>query len=206
MNNLELLEQELADAEKAPAPVVEKILSTGDDGKSLPTAISSISGNDYVWIYDTKTHERSKTTKNMLATQLRKIRPDGSRIFTTSKPKEQPVRGSLKCMLHPDDPNRSHYDELGFAICNKNNLTSPYQVKRHMQKKHKDEYAAIVEEKALIEKAEEKASKERERNYMEGLAKAVNTEPMTEKVYMCEVCGEEFTSKVKLKEHKKEHK
>lgn len=201
---MELLEQELADAEKAPAPVVDKILSTGNDGQSLPTAISSISGNDYVWIYDTKTHERSKTTKNMLATQLRKLRPDGSRIFTTSKPKEQPVRGSLKCMLHVDDPNRSHYDDLGFTTCNKNNLTSPYQVKRHMQKKHKDEYAAIVEEKQLEKEEREEANKERDRKFMEGLA-GIASVPQGIK-YTCEVCGKEFSSQLALTGHKRSHK
>lgn len=207
MNNSIVVEQEIIEAEKAPAPQLDKIVSSGEDGKSLPVSISSITGNDYVWIYDTVTRERSKTTKNMLPSQLRKVRPDGSRVFTTVKPKEQPARGTFKCMLHPDSPERAHYDEIGLATCNKSNLTSPYQVRRHMEKRHKDEWATIKEERDTKEKEDALASRERERVFMEKLASGqVKSDVTTSKVYVCDECGKEFETKLALTGHKRSHK
>ena len=125
--------------EEIPAPMVAKLKSAG-----------------YVFIYDTKTGEQSLTNRNMLPTQLKKKRADGSLVFTTVKPKKTPKRGTHKCLLHADDPNRSHYDELGLPVCKKDNLMSPFQVRRHMEKRHKMEWAAIQQEKQDIKEEEER--------------------------------------------------
>ena len=141
--------EEMQVAKAAPEPGMEG-LKEGIGGSDLPIEakpkIKWISSAGYVYVWDNQTGERSTINRNMLPTQLKKVRPDGSRIFTTIDPKIPVKRGNLKCMLHAKDPNRSHYDVLGLPVCRKENLASPYQVKRHMQKRHPQEWEAIQEE------------------------------------------------------------
>jgi len=136
------IEEQMRDAEEAPETEI-KLEETEPLTEMSPLKMKSAG---YVYVYDTRTNERSVCNRNMLAKMLRKKRPDGSIVFTTAKPKTPPARGTLKCMLHPDSPNRKHYDEMGLATCRKSNLTSPYQVRRHMEKRHKMEWATIKEE------------------------------------------------------------
>src|SRR4030042_6807772 len=82
----------------------------------MPSIVHSINSAGYVWMWDTRTGERSKTNVNMLPTQLKKKREDGSRVFTTIDPGITQFRGTLKCLLHSDSPNRKHFDELGFTV------------------------------------------------------------------------------------------
>ena len=112
-----------------------------------------------VYIYDTKTGERSVCRRNILAHKLGLRRPDGSLVFTTIRPNINPKRGHLRCMLHPDE-RKPMYDTWGFSTCKKSNLTSPFQVRRHMQKRHKQEYEAIKEEETRIEKDKERQLRE----------------------------------------------
>jgi len=63
----------------------------------------------------------------------------------------------LKCLLHPDNETRKHYDALGFGVCKKSNLVSEFQVDQHMQKKHKAEYKTIQAEIAKKEKDDDRA-------------------------------------------------
>ena len=143
------IEEQIRNAKEAPESEI-RIDETDPLTEMSPIKMQSAG---YVYIYDTKTGDRSVCNRNMLATHLGKRRKDGSLIFTTRKPKVSPKMGTLKCMLHSDEPNRYHYDELGLATCRKANLTSPYQVIRHMQKRHKMEYATIKEEETREEKA-----------------------------------------------------
>lgn len=118
-----------------------------------PTKLTSAG---YSYIYDTITGDRSKTNNNMLPAQLRKKRPDGSLRFTTVKPNFIPSGGTLKCNLHKDNPNREIYNDMGLPVCKKHNLTSPFQVKRHMQKRHPMEWAAIEDMRISREKQEDR--------------------------------------------------
>jgi len=140
---------------------VSEVLHRGDGDIPSPMTATQLESAGYVYIYDTETGEVSVTNRNMLMTQLKKKRPDGSRVFTTINPNITPKRGTLKCMLHPDDPNYFHYQELGLPECRKANLVSPYQVKRHMQKRHPAEWATIEEERAEKEKERDRALRER---------------------------------------------
>jgi len=45
---------------------------------------------------------------------------------------------------------------MGLPICPAGHLSSEYQVKRHMQKRHPSEWAAIEHEREQLEKAEER--------------------------------------------------
>ena len=150
------LEEKILDAENVPEPQVE-IEGKSEDVEYMTPAPVLSAGQ--VYIYDTKTHERSVCRRNNLRHKLSLKREDDSLIFTTVKPKSPPKRGVLKCMLHPDERTEL-YDAWGFPVCRKSNLTSPFQVRRHMQKRHKQEYEAIKEEDARIEKDKERQLRE----------------------------------------------
>ena len=144
-----------AEAVLEPQIVIEKDKEL--DVEMTPTKLKSAG---YVIIYDIRTHEPSICSRNNLRNCLQKKRSDGSIVFTTIKPKASPKRGSFKCMLHAEAPERDHYNDLGLPTCKKSNLTSPYQVIRHMQKRHKVEYATIKEEETRLEKEKERELRE----------------------------------------------
>jgi len=150
------LEEQLRDAEVVPEPQLE-IEGTIEEAEYVFPA--EVLGAGQVYIYDTQTHEQSICRRNNLPHKLKLKRPDGSSVFTTAKPKVLPKRGHLRCMLHPRE-RKSMYDDWGFPVCMKSNLTSPFQVRRHMQKRHKQEYEAIKEEEVRIEKEKERQLRE----------------------------------------------
>jgi len=202
----------LRSAEKAeePGELAKNRTVFKGDSEVPPMVAQKIESAGYVYIYDTRTGEQSLTNRNMLRTQLGKKRPDGSNVFTVVKPNIVPKRGNLKCMLHTEDPNRGHYDLLGLASCLKSNITSPYQVKRHMQKRHQMEWATIEEERKEAERQEDKAF---QRNIMSRVApepaKAITYDvatTVTKTEHDCDVCGKSFTTAFALTGHKKSHK
>ena len=159
MDNEALIDEMIRDAGAAAEPGELRrlqVLSKGDDETPVPMMASELKSAGWVYIYDTLTNERSVCNRNMLTQHLKKTRKDGTFVFTTKVPTDPPKRGSLKCLLHPDGINRDHYDDLGLPTCPKANLTSPFQVTRHMQKRHKQEYATIEAEKAEMEKQEQR--------------------------------------------------
>jgi len=158
-----ILEQ-MVMAQKAPEPEAleggGKVVNKGDSDNPAPAMISSISSAGYVYMWDTRTGERSVTNRNMLPTQLKKKRLDGSRVFTVIDPGIPVRRGNLKCMLHTKDPNRERWNQLGLAVCTKENITSGYQVIQHMKHRHKEEWALIEKERLDTEKAEDRANQQ----------------------------------------------
>ena len=155
-----LIEELLRDAELAeePGDIHENdVVHRPDSVIPTPMITTAMVSAGYIYIYDTVTHEQSITNRNMLVSQLEKKRPDGTRVFTTVRPKEPPKRGTLKCYLHKDQPERAHYDAIGLAVCSKSNLPSQYMVEQHMEHKHRVEWATISAERAAQEKAEDRA-------------------------------------------------
>lgn len=162
-DNQALIEEMIRGAEGAEEPgeiVRQRVIHEGDEDLPVPMVATKLVSAGYVYIYDTETGECSLTNRNMLPAQLKKKRPDGSNVFTTLKPAIPPKRGNLKCMLHPKGSNRKHYDELGLAVCPKDNLTSPFQVRRHMEKRHKMEWGAIEQERIDAEKKQDREFQE----------------------------------------------
>lgn len=148
------LEEEMYEVEQAPDKglKVSEVLQKGES----PMKVSSIENNERVFIYDTLTGEQSLCLRYMLPQQLKKKRPDGSRVFTTVKPNIEVKRGIIKCLLHIEDSNREHYDELGLPVCGKSNLTNLHQVRMHMKKRHKEAWEVIEEERIEKEKDSER--------------------------------------------------
>ena len=142
------IEEQLMDVENVPEAQLE-IEGKFEGAEYIKTEPVLSAGQ--VYIYDTKTREQSVCRRNILVRKLKLKRPDGSQVFTTVKPKTPPKRGVLKCMLHPD-VRKPEYNDWGFPVCMKANLNNPFQVRRHMEKRHKDEYKAIKEEQVRIEK------------------------------------------------------
>mgnify|MGYP001616565769 CR=1 FL=1 len=93
----------------------------------------------------------------MLPAQLKKLRPNGSRVFTTVRPAFAPQVGTIKCMLHADGPMREEYARYGWAICDADHFMSEFHLERHMAAKHKSEWAAIKDAKDKAERAEDRA-------------------------------------------------
>ena len=152
---VELIEE----AEAAPEPGSfnrSQVIHSSSDAFPIDVQIASLESAGYVYVYDTADGERSVVNRNMLEAQLSKLRPDGTRFFTTVKPAFEPVRGTLKCLLHKDDPERWQYDIWGFAVCNKSNLVSEFQVTRHVQVRHRMEWQTISDDRERKEKEEER--------------------------------------------------
>jgi hypothetical protein len=156
------IEEQIRDSETIPEDKLE-IEGTVEDVEYMRPL--EVLGPGKVYIYDTRTGEPSICSRNMLAHNLRKKRPDGSIVFTTVMPKVKPKRGEYKCMLHADYPGRHKWEHLGLPYCKKSNLLNPFQVRRHMQKRHKMEWEAIQEE-------ERREKEERQQKLQEAMIKS----------------------------------
>tara|TARA_X000001382_G_C3047652_1_gene139992 strand:+ start:10 stop:390 length:381 start_codon:yes stop_codon:yes gene_type:complete len=100
-------------------------------------------------------------------------------------------------MLHESDENREQYNELGLPVCTKDNLDSPYQVSRHMQTRHPQEWATIEDINATAMREEDR---EFQRILIQAAARgaALPTEaapsrpPKDPVIVQCDECGNEF--------------
>ena len=165
---MELIEE----AESAPEPGSfdrRQVLHSSSDAFPMEVQVASLESAGYVYVYDTENGDKSVINRNMLETQLSKLRPDGTRFFTTVKPAFEPKRGTLKCLLHPDDPDRGLYDSWGFTTCAKSNLISEFQVNRHVQIRHRMEWQTIYEEREKQEKEQDRQDREDERRFQREL-------------------------------------
>ncbi len=134
---------------------------------------SRVSGAGYKYIWDTRTLERFAVLVYMFGQKLKEKRQDGSLRFTSKKPPGVPVQGSLKCWLHAEAPMREHYTAIGLRVCRKSNLTNQYQVEQHCKKKHPQEYATIMSERAEAESQEGLAAQRAQTEAMLVVAQSV---------------------------------
>lgn len=168
------IEEQMNTAQVAPEPAVGN-LESGDVGAM---SLKELTSAGWVYVWNTKTGDRSICNRNMLRKQLKKRHPDGTPAFTTSEPSIKPYRGTFKCLLHPDGENRAHYDEIGLPVCRKSNITSKHMVERHMQKRHKMEWEVIKAEKAEREKQEDREFQKGILNMMKGRVSPLPIEEM----------------------------
>ncbi len=155
-DNLTQMEEMLRGANTASEPgALTKGAVVPDTKGNLALGIIELKSAGYVWIYDTLTGEPSKVNRNMLPSKLKQKRADGSFVFSLRQ-LIQPARGTFKCLLHPERAEREYYDSLGLAVCQKSNLTSPFQVERHMIKRHKVEWETLKSERDRKEKQEDR--------------------------------------------------
>uniref|UniRef100_A0A6M3XK51 Uncharacterized protein n=1 Tax=viral metagenome TaxID=1070528 RepID=A0A6M3XK51_9ZZZZ len=155
-DDVAVLEQMVREAKAAeePGDKAGTVLSKGGDD-SAPMVVQSVQSAGYSWIYDTETGEPSRINNNMLRAKLKQKRANGKPVFDVVQ-RVKPKRGTYKCLLHKADPNREHYEGLGFDTCRKSNLTSPMQVELHMKHCHKTEWKTIENEKVTKERQEDR--------------------------------------------------
>ena len=131
---------------------------TGDKPEMPGMVVSDINSAGYTVVWDTITREPSSINNNMMATQMKQTRPDGSLVFTRLRPLEGPWRGAIKCFLHEDQPDRQRYAEMGFPTCQKATLPSLFQAENHARNRHRDEWAAVEAEREARERREDRAA------------------------------------------------
>lgn len=189
-----------------------------EDRSAPPTVVNKVTSAGYVYVWDSRTFKKAPVLYYMLPQILRTKREDGSYRWTTNDPGQLPKRGAYKCWLHKDDPNRSHYDDLGFRTCRKDNITNPYQVTQHMKSRHKAEYAAIEEERRQAERQEDRDLQRaliRSSMPKEGtiipIAEDTVPEPSEKPLeprdgFICKDCGQSCKSEAGLVAHRRAHK
>ena len=159
------LAQQWTEAAEPGSAKVGSVESRGNDDSPMPIVQSKLTSAGYVYVWDRYSGDSSLVNRNMLPVQLRKRYISGPHkgevAFQRTDPAldkgwTKPKRNRLKCRLHQTDEERGTWDEMGFPLCIKDNLVSPYHQGRHMQSKHKSEWAAILDMRDNREAAEQK--------------------------------------------------
>ena len=224
---IERLVQDTEDLEPTHPEVMGRgdyIRSPSETSEDLPESagmvVSDLASAGYSYLYETRTNEPTLVNNNMRAAQLMVTRPeDGSLVFQSKKPSKTPWRGSIKCFLHADQPDRAWYTAMGFSVCRKATLPNQYQADNHARARHKEEWAAVV---AARERREREEDREIQRNMANALAgraaqaqvpeaepDLVQADPPAERekeetsnfnadgtvTGACDVCGKSFTNR-----------
>ena len=137
------IEQLIQMAEQAPEPGMPGRTSVNHGEFTQDSEAALLRGAGWAYVYDTITRVRSTTVYNLLPSLLRLKREDGSPYYTTATPKEPPISGTHKCMLHAEHPNRALYDGMGLEACRKSNIKNDYEVMMHMKRKHGNIWEAL---------------------------------------------------------------
>ena len=160
-DNESLIAEQLRDAKLIDLPSELKknpVIHRGDETLDAPMTVKELTSGGYVYAWDSRTYERAPILYYMLPAKLRERRPDGSFIWTTNDPHKLPYRGTHKCFLHKDSPDRAEYDKMGLRLCKKSNIINAFEVKQHMEKKHSKEWKAIEDVRRERERQEDRAA------------------------------------------------
>ena len=139
----------------------------GTDDETPPMVSTKTEGGGYTTVYHTETGLDSKVTKNMLPAQLRVKLPSGKLAFTIyapftpGGPTTRPVEGTIKCYMHKDSEMRSICDEFGFVLCPKDNISSAFDLRQHMVKRHTQEWRAFEERRTQKNETEDRGIQRR---------------------------------------------
>lgn len=160
---------DIQDADGAP-PDLPKTTHLQDDTGMTVGAVAQranfLEHGGYAYVWDTQTGERSTIMKTMLAGQLKKLRPDGARFFTPSKPLIEPFAGTILCHLHADSEMKIIYQKLGVrTTCERAHMPSLQDLEWHMQNRHRREYARYQRD---VEEQRGERSEQLQREQIEG--------------------------------------
>ena len=131
-----LIQEMLRDAKKTNLGgdfEANPIIHRGDSDVPAPMVVNKVTNAGYVFVWDSRTFKKAPVLYYMLPQVLRQRREDGSYRWQVVDPGKKPKQGTFKCMLHAEGENRPHYDELGFRVCRKENMTNLHQVSLHMK-------------------------------------------------------------------------
>ena len=170
-------------------------LASSIGGEPVGAKVREVDRGRWVYIYNTRTGKRKKTNivhrpfwdpGNPRAWRW----PDGTMmVSTTPPPGITPFKGELMCLLHPDHPNREHYDSIGLKgiTCfeeggGKTNIPSEFHVGRHMRR-HPDARALIQKDDEKRERLEEREfQREMQRDMLQVVRGSTPAAPFTEEV------------------------
>lgn len=143
-------------------------------------------GAGFMLIYDSDTGEPRPVMRYMAAKFLAKQR-NGKPAFTLKPTKEYKL-GGFMCYLHPDHPERELLREMGLdetKDCGYGSdrppaahLASAYHRDRHMEKRHKDEWASVLSHRAEAERADARRMQQEQIDAMREMAAAASGQPM----------------------------
>lgn len=157
----------LRDADAAPEPGNMSAGTVIGNANGMQMSATELRSAGYVYVFNVRTGDRSTVNRNMLEQQLQKTFEDGTYAFSTKKPVGiEPARGKIKCLLHADDPNREKYSSMGLPVCRKSNIVASHDLRVHMEKRHRREWATINGEEIEKEKI-------RERDRQDNLTEAI---------------------------------
>ena len=187
----------------------DPVIHRGDATLPAPMVAQKVTSAGHVYVYDTRTKQKAPVLYYMLHQILRTRRKDGSVRWTVIDPGEEPTRGQYQCLLHKSDPSRKGYDDLGFPVCPRDHLANRYEVRRHMQLKHRAEWAAIEEDRKDRERQEDREMQQKMMEAMAGKAQTpvesqVEPEVQTPK-FICDSCGQVCKSAFGLRSHNRQH-
>ena len=151
------LEEMLRDAEDAAEPGDMASGQVISQNGEMTMTTSQLQSAGWVYVYDTRTADRSVVNRNMLPQQLQKLRPDGSYVFSTRKPEGiEIIVGDLDCFLHADDPNREKYNRMGLVTCIKIGFLNELDRANHMRYRHPRAYATLENERVREDREAER--------------------------------------------------
>ena len=207
----------------APRPMsLQEIIHRGDETVPVPMWVSALAESGWIPMYHVATRERSLVSRNAAPMKLKEVDPEtGKRAWTLTRPAQPPWRGTLRCVLHPDNPNRAEYDRMGFPTCRKSNLPNELHQRMHMEHRHPMVSKLLAERLSKGEKEaelmERRAEREHQRALLEGMAgRAVTSEvaaapPANTVTGTCSTCSQEFSAGStgglanKLRLHQRKH-
>ena len=94
----------------------------------------------------------------------------GQRIFTTSRPSEAPMRGSVPCYFNPKSPRYDEFRAMGFPECSQDSLPNEEEVHYHVKNRHSRAFDTITRKDAELK---EQAKADREQATSEAILAAV---------------------------------
>lgn len=130
-------------------------------------------GREKVTIYHVQSGQPSQCLYYQLSAKLRMEDVRGKSVWTLRQSEAaSPKHGKILCSLHPDHENREYYDSIGLEgiECTKANLPTSWQLRRHMELKHKAQWEAIREEEDRLRRDEDRDLAKRNLAAMERLA------------------------------------
>jgi len=211
-DNAYLVQQmrEMSYAPSTPDLKPGDVIHHGDAEVPYPMVTHESAGPNKVFAYRTNTGEQITTTTNLLQGVLKKRFPmdhtthPGERAFTTIDPGFRLAQGTIKCLLHKDDPSRPTYDAMGLPVCTKRNITSAYQRGLHMEKKHPTAWRTIESERLRRERDEDRQFQRALMGNVSTLLPEAPVEPIAIRrkgsPHICD-CGRSFSTRSGLGNH-----
>mgnify|MGYP001563330414 FL=1 len=151
MVDLDKMFKDVAGNPEEAAQLQELEEQEGGPYELKPTGVQISHNSRPVTIYHTVTGEpRTMPWLYAQTALLKKFRAkDGpglaDKFVFRAKPTVPWVLGSVKCLLHPDRPERNTYNSWGLPVCRSEHFPSNFEAERHMQTDHPSAWGRIEE-------------------------------------------------------------